>query len=73
MGTYRVLGYIDAVGVSWLVTASANQGIAYATINAVVQPILAYANEIGWAAVGIGRPPAALLPVEFPEIGRDRL
>ena len=73
VGTYRVLGYVDAVAVSWLVTASANQGFAYATINAVVQPLLAYANEIGWAAVGIGRPPAALLPVEFPEIGRDRL
>jgi uncharacterized membrane protein len=73
VGTYRVLGYVDAVAVSWLVTASANQGFAYATINAVVQPILAYANELGWAAMGIGRPPAALLPVEFPEIGRDRL
>lgn len=69
VATYRVLSFVDAVGVSWLVTASAGQGFAYAVINAVVQPVLAYGNEILWAGSGVGRAAASLTPVNFPGAG----
>lgn len=73
VATYRVLSYFDAVAVSWIITTSPEQSFAYATINAVAQPIMAYVNEIGWAGSGVGRAAASLQPVDFPEIGRDRL
>jgi len=73
VATYRVLSYVDALVVSGIITFSAAQSFTYATINAVAQPIMAYANEIGWAGSGVGRPSASLQPVDFPEIGRDRL
>ena len=73
VATYRALSYVDAVAVSWIITFSAEQSFAYATINAVAQPIMAYANEIGWAGSGVGRAAASLKPIDFPEIGRDRL
>jgi uncharacterized membrane protein len=73
VATYRALSYFDAVAVSWIITTSPEQSFAYATINAVAQPIMAYVNEIGWAGSGVGRAAAPLQPVDFPEIGRDRL
>lgn len=73
IATYRVLSYVDALVVSGIITFSAAQSFTYATINAVAQPIMAYANEIGWAGSGVGRPSASLRPVDFPEIGRDRI
>jgi uncharacterized membrane protein len=73
VATYRVLSYFDAVAVSWIITFSPEQSFAYATINAVAQPIMAYVNEIGWAGSGVGRAAASLKPIDFPEIGRDRL
>jgi uncharacterized membrane protein len=71
VATYRVLSYVDAVVVSGIITFSAAQSLIYATVNAAGQPIMAYANEIGWAGSGVGRPSASLQPVDFPEIGRD--
>ena len=73
VATYRALSYVDAVAVSWIITFSPEQSFAYATINAVAQPIMAYVNEIGWAGSGVGRAAASLKPVDFPEIGRDHL
>jgi uncharacterized membrane protein len=73
VATYRVLSYFDAVAVSWIITTSPEQSLAYATINAVAQPIMAYVNEIGWAGSGVGRAAASLQPADFPEIGSDRL
>ena len=64
---------IDGVVVSLLVTGSVAQTLAMTVIFQVGTPIIAYANEIGWAAAGVGKPRAALVDVEFPEIGRDRL
>jgi uncharacterized membrane protein len=71
VATYRAASYIDAIVVSGLITANAAQTVTYATINAVAQPIMAYVNEIGWAGSGVGRPPAPLSPVNFPDLGRD--
>jgi hypothetical protein len=71
--TYRVLSYFDSIAVSWIITFSPELSLTYATINAVAQPIMAYVNEIGWAGSGVGRAAASLQPVDFPEIGRDRL
>ena len=67
-----MLSYVDAVAVSGIITASPGQSFAYATINALAQPVVAYANEIGWAGSGVGRAAASLQPVDFPEIGDDR-
>jgi uncharacterized membrane protein len=72
IATYRALSFVDAVAVSWVVTASPEQSFAYAGINAVVQPVMAYVNEIGWAGSGVGRPSAALRVVDFAEIGADQ-
>ena len=57
--------------VSWLITGSVAQGFAFASINAVARPVMAYVNEIAWANSGIGKAAATLAPVDFPEIGRD--
>jgi len=73
VATYRVAGFIDGVVVSLLVTGSVVQTAAMTAVYQVGTPIIAYTNEIGWAAAGVGRPRAALLDVEFPEIGNDRL
>jgi uncharacterized membrane protein len=73
VATYRILSYFDAIAVSWIITLSPEQSFAYATINAVAQPIMAYVNEIGWAGSGVGRAAAPLQPVDFPDIGRDQL
>jgi uncharacterized membrane protein len=70
--TYRIASTIDTITVSYIITGSAFQTFAFAAVNAVVKPVLAYANEIGWAGYGAGRPKAALLSAEFPEIGQDR-
>ena len=72
VATYRAASWFDSFGVSWFVTQSVNQGVAFASINAVLRPMLAYANEIGWAHAALGKAPASLLPVNFPEIGRDQ-
>ena len=72
VATYRAASWFDSFGVSWFITQSANQGIAFASINAVLRPMLAYANEIGWAHAAVGKAPASLLPAGFPEIGRDQ-
>ena len=73
VATYRIASYVDSLAVSGIITNSPGQTFAYATINAVVQPVMAYVNEIGWANWGVGRASAPLIPVNFPEIGRDRL
>jgi uncharacterized membrane protein len=72
VATYRAASWFDSFGVSWFVTQSVNQGVAFASINAALRPLMAYANEIGWAHSSIGKAPASLLPVNFPEIGRDQ-
>jgi hypothetical protein len=73
VATYRILSYFDAIAVSWIITLSPGQSLTYATINGVAQPIMAYANEIGWAGSGVGRAAASRQPVDFPDLGRDRL
>ena len=72
VATYRAASWVDSFGVSWFITQSVNQGVAFASISAVLRPMLAYANEIGWAHAAIGKAPASLLPAGFPEIGRDQ-
>ena len=72
VATYRAASWVDSFGVSWFITQSVNQGVAFASLNAVLRPMLAYANEIGWAHAAIGKAPASLLPAGFPEIGRDQ-
>ena len=70
--TYRMAAYIDGVVVAWLVTADPALGLAFSTINTFITPVLLYANEIGWAAAGVGgKAPASLQPLNFPEIGPD--
>jgi|GEM_PF-2087396 len=71
VSTYRAASYVDSTAVGWLVTGSATQGFALATISGYIRPILAYINELGWANSSIGKASAPLLPVDFPEIGRD--
>jgi hypothetical protein len=66
--TYRVASYVGALAVSWIITASPAQTVAYATINAVAQPIMAYVNAAGSGTAQ----PAATTPVNFPEIGGDQ-
>ena len=73
VATYRVAAVLDGIVVSLLVTGSVVQTAAMTAIYQVGTPIIAYTNEIGWAAVGVGRPRAALIDVEFPELGNDRL
>jgi len=73
VATYRVAGFIDGVVVSLVMTGSIPQTAAMTLVYMVGTPIIAYANEVGWAAAGVGRPREALLDVEFPEIGNDRL
>jgi hypothetical protein len=73
VATYRVLSYFDSVAVSWFITFSPEQSLAYATINAVAQPIMAYANAHGWVGSGAGQGSLSLQPIDFPELGRDRL
>jgi hypothetical protein len=72
VATYKVASWIDALAVSWLVTGSATQTLGISVAGSAIRPMLAYANEIGWAHSGIGKAPASLVPVDFPEIGRDR-
>jgi uncharacterized membrane protein len=72
VATYKVASWVDALAVSWLVTGSATQTLGISVAGSAIRPLLAYANEIGWANSGIGKPPASLVPVGFPEIGRDR-
>jgi uncharacterized membrane protein len=71
VATYRSASYLDSVAVSWLITGSVGQSMAFATINGLARPVMAYVNEIGWAHSGMGKAPATLLPVEFPEIGPE--
>ena len=71
VATYRAASYADSTVVSWLITGSVAQGFAFASINAVARPVMAYVNEIAWANSGIGKAAATLAPVDFPEIGRD--
>jgi hypothetical protein len=73
VATYRILSYFDTIAVSWIITLSPGQSLTYATINGVAQPIMAYANEIDCAGSGVGRAAASLQPVDFPDLGRDRL
>jgi hypothetical protein len=72
VATYKVASWVDALAVSWLVTGSATQTLGISVAGSAIRPLLAYANEIGWANSGIGKPPASLVPVDFAEIGRDR-
>ena len=71
VATYRAASYVDTTAVSWIVTGSAAQGFALATFGGYVRPIIAYINELGWANSGVGKAPAPLIPVDFPDIGRD--
>jgi uncharacterized membrane protein len=71
VATYRAASYVDSVAVSWLVTGSPGQGFAFATLNAMTRPVMAYVNEIAWARSGIGRAPATLVTRDFPAIGRN--
>jgi hypothetical protein len=64
---------VYTIAVSWIITLSPGQSLTYATINGVAQPIMAYANEIDCAGSGVGRAAASLQPVDFPDLGRDRL
>jgi uncharacterized membrane protein len=70
-GIYRVVSIVDTFGVAWLVTGSVAQTVAYGAGGQVVRPLIVYVNEIGWAHSSIGKAPASLLPVTFPEIGTD--
>lgn len=71
VATYRAASYVDSAAVSWLITGSVGQGFAFASINAVARPIMAYVNEIAWAHSSIGKAPASLTPVDFADIGPD--
>lgn len=71
VATYRAASYVDTTAVSWVVTGSAAQGFALATIGGYIRPIIAYINELGWANSGVGKASAPLVPVDFPDIGRD--
>lgn len=72
VATYRVLSYFDAVAVSWIVTTSPEQSLAYASINAVAQPVMTYLRQNGWVGSDTSQAPFPLQPVDFPEIGNDR-
>jgi uncharacterized membrane protein len=72
VATYRVLSYFDAVAVSWIVTTSPEQSIAYASINAVAQPVMTYLRQNGWMGSADGQVSPPPPPVDFPEIGKDR-
>ncbi len=73
IATWRVEAVIDGLVVGVLVTGSAVQTVTMVAFFQVAAPTIGYANEIGWAAAGVGKPRAALVDVEFPEIGPDRL
>ena len=72
VATYKVASWVDAFTVSWLITGSTAQTLGIAVVGSAIRPVFAYVNEIGWAHSGIGKPPASLVPVDFPEIGRDQ-
>lgn len=72
VATYRVASTADTIATTWVVTGQLGQSLAIAAVNAVVKPVIAYANEIGWAGSGVGAAKASLLPASFPEIGVDR-
>jgi len=72
VATYKAASWVDAFMVSWIVTASPAQGAGLVVGGSVIRPMFAYANEILWAHSGVGKAPASLVPVGFPEIGRDQ-
>ena len=69
--SYRIAATIDSLAVSWVITGSVYQTLAYAGINIVIKPFLAYANEIAWAGAGVGKPKASLLSADFADIGTE--
>lgn len=71
VGTYRVAAYLDTVATTWAVTGNPAQSFTLANAHAVIKPMIAYANEIGWAGAGAGGARAALLPASFPDIGPE--
>ena len=72
VATYRAGAYLDTIATTWVVLGNVGQAFSLANLNAVVKPVVAYGNEVGWAAVGIGRPREALLSASFGDIGPDR-
>jgi hypothetical protein len=73
IATWRVEAVIDGLVVGLLVTGNAVQTVTITAFFQVAAPLVGYANEIGWAAAGVGKPRATLVDVEFPEVGPDRL
>ena len=69
--SYRIAATVDSLAVSWVITGSVYQTLAYAGINIVIKPFLAYANEIAWAGAGVGKPKASLLSADFADIGTE--
>ncbi len=60
--TYQVLYFVGAVGVYWIVAGSAGQSLVYASINSVVQPVLAYSSRKLWAEPATVAPAASPAP-----------
>ena len=57
--TFQALYFVDALGVYWIVAGNAGQGLVYASINSVVQPVLAYSSGKFWAEPAAAAPAAA--------------
>lgn len=70
--TYRIAAYLDTVVTVAVVTGNLGQSFLIANLNAVVKPIIAFVNEIGWVGGGVGAPRAALLSSSFPDIGTEK-
>ena len=69
--TYRIGAYLDTVATTVVVTGNLGQSFTLANMHAVIKPVIALANEIGWVGGGVGSPRAALLTSSFPDIGKE--
>jgi hypothetical protein len=69
---FRVVSNVDTLGVSWFVTGSPVQSVAYTVLNQMFRPLILYVNEIGWARANVGKAPASLSSVTFAEIGQEQ-
>ena len=69
---FRVVSNVDTLGVSWFVTGSPVQSVAYTVLNQLFRPLILYVNEIGWARANVGKAPASLSSVAFAEIGQEQ-
>lgn len=70
--TYRIAAYLDTVATTIVVTGNLGQSFLLANLNALVKPVIAFVNEIGWVGGGVGAPRAALLSSSFPDIGTEK-